>query len=48
MSDQRLEVERVIAKTPGEIFEILPSREGHVQIDASDMLMSSRCVWLPA
>jgi hypothetical protein len=41
MSDQRIEVERVIAATAGEIFEILRSPEGHVQIDASGMLMSS-------
>jgi hypothetical protein len=41
MSDQRIEVERAIAAEPGAIFEILRSPEGHVQIDASGMLMSS-------
>jgi hypothetical protein len=41
MSDQRIEVERMIAADPGDIFEILRSPEGHVQIDASGMLMSS-------
>lgn len=41
MSDQRIEVERMIAAEPAAIFEILRSPEGHVQIDASGMLMSS-------
>ena len=41
MSEQRIEVERAIAAGPGAIFEILRSPEGHVQIDASGMLMSS-------
>lgn len=41
MSGQRIEVERAIAATPDTIFEILRSPEGHVQIDASGMLMSS-------
>jgi hypothetical protein len=41
MSDQRIEVERAIAAEPGAIFEVLRSPEGHVQIDASGMLMSS-------
>lgn len=41
MSEQRIEVERVIAAKPGKIFEILRSPEGHVQIDASGMLMSA-------
>ena len=41
MSDQRIEVERAIAAEPGVIFEVLRSPEGHVQIDASGMLMSS-------
>mgnify|MGYP003670516161 FL=1 len=33
--------ERAIAATPGEIFEILRSPKGRVQIDALGMLMSS-------
>ena len=41
MSDQRIEVERAIAAEPGVIFQVLRSPEGHVQIDASGMLMSS-------
>ncbi len=41
MSEQRIEVERAIAAEPEAIFEILRSPEGHVQIDASGMLMSS-------
>lgn len=41
MSNQRIEVERAIAAEPGPIFEILRSPVGHVQIDASGMLMSS-------
>ncbi|MGB3736030.1 MAG: hypothetical protein WA964_13825 [Ilumatobacter sp.] len=41
MSEQRIEVERAIAAEPAAIFEILRSPEGHVQIDASGMLMSS-------
>ncbi len=41
MSDQRIEVERAIAAAPEAIFEILRSPAGHVQIDASGMLMSS-------
>lgn len=41
MSEQRIEVERAIAAEPGAIFEVLRSPEGHVQIDASGMLMSS-------
>lgn len=41
MTEQRIEVERMIAADPSAIFEILRSPEGHVQIDASGMLMSS-------
>lgn len=41
MSEQRIEVERTIAAEPAAIFEVLRSPEGHVQIDASGMLMSS-------
>jgi hypothetical protein len=36
-----MEVSRPIAATPAEIFAIVSSPEGHVQIDASGMLMSS-------
>lgn len=39
MSDTRIEVSRNIAAEPGPIFEILRSPDGHVQIDASGMLM---------
>ncbi|MGA9277252.1 SRPBCC family protein [Ilumatobacter sp.] len=41
MSEQRIEVDRTIAADPGAIFEVLRSPDGHVQIDASGMLMSS-------
>jgi len=41
MSEQRIEVDRTIAAEPAPIFEILRSPEGHVQIDASGMLMSA-------
>jgi Polyketide cyclase / dehydrase and lipid transport len=41
MSEPRIEVDRTIAAEPAAIFEILRSPEGHVQIDASGMLMSS-------
>src|SRR5262245_281727 len=39
MTDRRIEVSRNIAAEPSEIFEILRSPDGHVQIDASGMLM---------
>lgn len=41
MGEQRIEVERAIAAEPGAIFDILRSPDGHVQIDASGMLMSA-------
>lgn len=41
MSEQRIEVQRAIAADPGTIFEVLCRPDGHVQIDASGMLMSS-------
>ena len=41
MSDTRIELQRAIAATPAEIFEILRSPQGHVDIDASGMLMWS-------
>jgi hypothetical protein len=39
MTDTRIEVSRNIAAEPPAIFEILRSPDGHVQIDASGMLM---------
>jgi hypothetical protein len=41
MSEQRIEVERAIAAEPAAVFDILRSPEGHVQIDASGMLMAA-------
>jgi hypothetical protein len=41
MSDQRLEVERTIPAPASAIFAVVSSPEGHVQIDASGMLMSA-------
>lgn len=41
MSEHRIEVDRAIAVEPGAIFEVLRSPDGHVQVDASGMLMSS-------
>jgi hypothetical protein len=38
---ERMEVSRPIAASPGEIFAIVSDPKGHVQIDASGMLMSS-------
>jgi len=38
---RRIEVDRAIAAEPSEIFEVLRSPDGHVQIDASGMLMSA-------
>lgn len=39
MTAARIEVSRNIAAEPAEIFEVLRSPDGHVQIDASGMLM---------
>ena len=39
MSDTRIEVSRNIAADPATIFAVLASPDGHVQIDASGMLM---------
>lgn len=39
MTSTRIEVSRNIAAEPSAIFEILRSPDGHVQIDASGMLM---------
>lgn len=41
MSDQRLEVQRLIPAPASVIFAVVSSPEGHVQIDASGMLMSA-------
>jgi len=41
MSDQRIEVQRTISVPPEVIFSILSDPNGHVQIDASGMLMSA-------
>ena len=41
MTEQRIEVDRSIAAEPSAIFDILRSPDGHVQIDASGMLMSA-------
>jgi len=38
---RRLEVDRAIAADASEIFDVLRSPDGHVQIDASGMLMSA-------
>jgi hypothetical protein len=35
----RIEVSRLIAATPGEVFAVLRDPRGHVDIDASGMLM---------
>src|ERR1700749_2075466 len=37
----RIEVSRVIAATPGEVFAVLRDPRGHVDIDASGMLMDT-------
>ncbi len=41
MSESRIEVQRAIAAEPAAIFGILRSPAGHVQIDASGMLMAA-------
>lgn len=41
MTSTRLEVDRAVAATPAEIFDVLRSPAGHVAIDASGMLMSA-------
>lgn len=38
---RRIEVDRAIAASPAAIFDVLRSPDGHVQIDASGMLMSA-------
>ena len=41
MTNRRIEVERAIAATPAEVFDVVSDPSGHVQIDASGMLMSA-------
>ena len=41
MTGSRLAVDRAIAASPAEIFELLRTPSGHVAIDASGMLMSA-------
>ena len=38
---RRIEVERAIAATPAEVFDVVSDPSGHVTIDASGMLMSA-------
>src|SRR5277367_4547900 len=38
---ERMEVQRAVAATPGEIFAVLSDPQGHVAIDSSGMLMSA-------
>ena len=38
---ERIEVQRAIAATPGEIFAVLSDPQGHVAIDSSGMLMGA-------
>ena len=40
-ASRRIEVDRTIAAEPDAIFDVLRSPNGHVQIDASGMLMSA-------
>jgi hypothetical protein len=41
MTAERFEVQRAIAATPTQIFDVVRDPRGHVAIDASGMLMSS-------
>lgn len=41
MAGERIEVQRNIPASPGDIFRVLRDPRGHVAIDASGMLMSS-------
>lgn len=41
MTDERLEVQRTIAAAPAAIFRVLSDPKGHVQIDATGMLMAA-------
>jgi hypothetical protein len=38
---ERLEVQRAVAASPGEIFSVLTDPQGHVAIDSSGMLMGA-------
>jgi hypothetical protein len=38
---ERLEVQRAVAASPGEIFAVLTDPKGHVAIDSSGMLMAA-------
>ena len=38
---ERLEVQRAVAASPGEIFAVLKDPRGHVAIDSSGMLMEA-------
>src|SRR5271154_7026649 len=38
---ERLEVQRAVAASPGEIFAVLTDPRGHVAIDSSGMLMEA-------
>ena len=40
-ADERISVDRVVAATPAEIFAVLTDPLGHVDIDASGMLMDA-------
>lgn len=40
-ASERMEVTRLIAATPGEVFEVLCDPAGHVAIDSSGMLQSA-------
>ncbi|HBQ04132.1 MAG TPA: polyketide cyclase, partial [Acidimicrobiaceae bacterium] len=37
----RIEVERAIAASPSQVFDVVSDPAGHVKIDASGMLMSA-------
>jgi hypothetical protein len=41
MTDERLEVRRLVAAEPGRVFDVLRDPKGHVAIDASGMLQSA-------
>ncbi|ORM38022.1 SRPBCC family protein [Williamsia sp. 1135] len=41
MTNDRLDVQRVIAASPSDIFAVLSDPQGHVAIDASGMLMDA-------
>lgn len=41
MTDERMEVERMIAADPSTIFRVLCDPQGHVTIDSSGMLMAA-------